>query len=387
MAIKETTYERVFYIEHSNSFKSYDLYDGSSFAFLGLERFEYAKLTSTYLNKFSPFNLRTALKIKKRLYPHSLACIVNAYYNKPVGFITECEIKKISEWLISQSLIKKYGFHCWNGLGVSMVMRGVDVNPEVPGLIGTAAITKSLIARYKKYKETRIKEILESVRQNLLTNHFVIYNRTPFLKYKPSTEPWKFTINASAIGASLIAEITSILKDDCGVEEVINIVNSIINNQKKDGSWLYTVDLKTGKHKQQYDFHQAYIVKSLMEIEKTELFADSLEKPILKGIKYHNDKQLMSNGQIYYRLPKKYPANIHNQLYGYYINKVASKRYGTEFNDVADLIYQWTYSNLYNDSTGFIYGKYPCCKINIPYSRWGNSHYLLIQSSESLYIE
>ncbi|ABW67633.1 hypothetical protein [Desulfosudis oleivorans] len=379
MADLKKIYEHIFRLEYEQGFKSYDIYDGSGLKVPLLRQLKSGRMASTYFNKFSPFNFRTVLGISKRKYPHAVACMVDAYFNCPVDRIPEDFIKEQFEWLISKSLKDRYGFHCWNGLGISIDMKGGGIKPDIPGLIGTSAVARVLCAYYQKTADERIPEILRSVRYDLLTNYFQMYSGFSFFRYKPVTPPWVFTINASAKGAALICHINHILGEDQGLEQVASAVSSILDSQEKDGKWKYTMDLKNGRHKVQTDFHQAYIIKALLDIHHSGMLDIPLADAIIRGIDFQNKTQLLSSGAIYYRHPVKYPFNIHNQLYAFYVNKAASfldKSYDRK----GELILDWALKHLYDSGLGFIYGAYPAIKIRIPYARWGNAHALYLFS-------
>lgn len=277
------------------------------------------------------------------------------------------------EWLLRISLVEKWGYHCWNGLGISIDMRGDDIDPSIPGLIGTAAVALALAAYCRRTGDPRIPEILRSVRDGLITNHFQEYAGISFFRYKPVTPLWQFTINASAIGAALLCRINELLRETKGLSQAERAISSILDFQEHDGRWKYTVDLKSGRHKEQVDFHQAYILLALLEVQNTMLLPFGIETSVRRGLDYQNSVQLRPTGALYYRYPKKYPYNIHNQLYAFYVNRLAG-RLNTTYQEIAEVILNWTLEHLYDPDLGFIYGVYPGFKIRIPYSRWGNAH-------------
>ena len=169
------------------------------------------------------------------------------------------------------------------------------------------------------------------------------------------------------MGAALLCHINHLLGETKGLSQSEAAVLSILDFQEEDGRWKYTIDLKDKKHKEQIDFHQAYIIKALLDIHDTEMLAVTMENAIRRGLNYQNNVQLGPSGALYYRYPRKYPYNIHNQLYAFYVNQIASGVLKEAYSDKADLIFNWTLKHLYEPSLGFIYGAYPCLKIKIPY--------------------
>lgn len=379
MADLRKLYECIFGLEYEQGFKSYDIYDGSGLKIPSFCKFKLVRIASTYFNKYSPINFRKLLGIPRRKYPHAVACMVNAFYNAPVANVSEEFIKEQVEWLISISLIQKYGYYCWNGLGISIDMKKGDINPEVPGIIGTSAIACALAGYFQKTADPRIPEILRSVRDSLIYNYFQKHSGFSFFRYKPVTPQWMFTINASAKGAALLCHINHVLGETSGLDRAEAATLSILDVQEDDGRWKYTIDLKHCRHKEQIDFHQSYILKDLIDIHDTGMLSVPMENAIRHGLKYQNEVQLESSGALYYRYPHKYPYNIHNQLYAFYVNRAAAFL-DAEYSEKANLILNWTLKHLFDPKLGFIYGAYPGLKIGIPYSRWGNAHALYLFS-------
>ncbi|MFW6271763.1 MAG: hypothetical protein ACOC1Q_01830 [Desulfosalsimonas sp.] len=381
MADLETVYNHIFALEYTQGFQSYDIYDGSGLNIPGLRRFRSTRMVSTYFNKFSPVNFRKFLGISRRKYPHAVACMVNAYYNASVERVPAAFIREQVDWLLSASLIEKYGYHCWNGIGISIDMKQNTIDPGVPGLIGTSAVARALAAYYKKTGDAGMPEVLRSVRDDIIQNYYQVYSGVSFFRYKPNTSPWQFTINASAKGAALVFHINHLLGENKGLDLAESAVSSIINAQEADGRWKYTIDLKDGRHKEQADFHQAYIIKSLLDIYETGLLEISVTNTVKEALVYQNTVQLQPSGALYYRHPRKYPYNIHNQLYAYFVNRMAGfLGVSNDWEKEADRIFKWTMKHLYSPEIGFIYGAYPGIKIKIPYLRWGNAHALYLFS-------
>ena len=97
-------------------------------------------------------------------------------------------------------------------------------------------------------------------------------------------------------------------------------------------------------------------------------------KAIEKGIKYYKESQFDPTGFSYYRIPIKYPVDIHNQAQGMITFSNLYKKLGDkEYLEFAEKIIKWTIENMW-DPTGYFYThKWPMFINKIPYIRWAQA--------------
>ena len=136
------------------------------------------------------------------------------------------------------------------------------------------------------------------------------------------------------------------------------------------------------KERYQIDFHQGFILDAihdyLMYINPQD---EKYRKTLLKGSIFYITMQFHESGYSYWRLPLRWPVDIHNQaqgiitgckLHGFFNQK--------KYLDFSKKIFDWTVKNM-QDTTGyFYYQKWPFFINRISYMRWGQAWMMLALS-------
>ncbi|MBL4706575.1 MAG: hypothetical protein JKY54_18750 [Flavobacteriales bacterium] len=150
--------------------------------------------------------------------------------------------------------------------------------------------------------------------------------------------------------------------------------NFVVNKQRTDGSWGYSINYATGEERNQIDFHQGYILDSLhyhRTISNDQ--SDELLNSIKKGLKFYRSRQFKEDGRSLWRIPKEWPVDIHNQAQGI-ITFSRLKEYDEGYLPFANTIAEWTINNMQDKRQGhMIYKKYPTHKVRTPMMRWGQA--------------
>lgn len=61
----------------------------------------------------------------------------------------------------------------------------------------------------------------------------------------------------------------------------------MVHYQKENGKWNYSIDIESGKEREQIDFHQGYILESIYEIKKIIKIEDQKwESALVKGSEF-----------------------------------------------------------------------------------------------------
>jgi len=284
------------------------------------------------------------------------------------------EIKDISEYLISESLIDKHGYHCWDAHGFPIQMRNSYRPPGKTDIIGDEAVGRFFLELHNVSPDLRYKEIClgicRSFIDRLLTNSY----KKIFFKYTPETQRHIWCYNASAIGAAYVSSVAGNFDMDIEQECVRGALHDIISEQKPDGEWWYSKNLETGYGKPQIDFHQGFILDALLEYMERTGYAEPFLSSYKKGLRFYYEKQFFPDGRGIYRYPRKYPVNIHNQAQGIItFTKAAAAGFGDHYIAFAETIAEWTIENMQDLDGHFYYLKYPFFTNKIPYIRWSDA--------------
>ncbi|MDG6221220.1 MAG: hypothetical protein QCI38_07210, partial [Candidatus Thermoplasmatota archaeon] len=133
--------------------------------------------------------------------------------------------------------------------------------------------------------------------------------------------------------------------------------------QHPDGRWDYSFDPATWKPRIQNDWHQGFVIDSLLWTPMEEG-----ERPaILGGIFY---KRLFSKeGMAYMRHPVRWPADLHNQAQGI-ISFSRLSAIDRGFSPIRERVLDWTIDNFLSPRGYFYYQKHRLFINKIPYVRW-----------------
>ena len=99
---------------------------------------------------------------------------------------------------------------------------------------------------------------------------------------------------------------------------------------------------------------------------------DSVLESISLGASFYKNKMFRQNGSSYFRYPKPFPVDIHNQAQGI----ITFSKLGTlnvEYAKFSTVILDWTIKNMQDLSGYFHYQKWPLVTNKIPYMRWSEA--------------
>jgi hypothetical protein len=201
-----------------------------------------------------------------------------------------------------------------------------------------------------------------------------------YQKYDPLSDD-KIVINASAESLHATCKLMSLFNDVDMKETAYNLAEFLINSQNTDGSWIYS-KYNNGKVRTQLDFHQGFIIDSLLEYLP---FASSNQKDrvistIQNGSNFYKEKQFLEDGRCHFRYPRLYPTDIHNQTQGI-ITFSKLGIFNEDYSNFAQKIVNWTISNMKDNQGCFYYQKYRFFTNKIPHMRWGQAWMMLALST------
>jgi hypothetical protein len=170
-------------------------------------------------------------------------------------------------------------------------------------------------------------------------------------------------LNASMKGVRLLAQSYSITKNITLKTLATKAVNFVIKNQRKDGSWGYSLT-KNGGWTDNY--HTGYVLDCLDEYQ---YLTDDFEytSNIEKGYAFYKKKFITNKG-----MPKFY----HNNLYPIDCTSAAQTILTTiRFGDfeIAEKVADWMILNMQKSDGSFKFRKFKNYTIPTSFMRWSNA--------------
>ena len=369
----ENVYNTLYKWIEGQSFVGYDPYDALNTKSNIIIKPKTVRLILCYLNKFSPINLRKIYKIRAIKNNKALALICLSIMRRPIKKNMNHVLRDHINYILSKSLIERYGFHCWNAHNFPIQTTKEYQQAEMPGIIGTEMCASAIFEYYKKIEKlTHLKKVLLSTRDFFLKKLLVKNGNATYFKYKPLTSDDECIFNASLIAAKYVAKINKYFNSSDGFDIVQDCFHYIISKQNKNGSWHYGINLKTEYQKKQVDFHQGFILDCILDYMKLVDVNPIILESYRKGLSFYHRKQFDTAGRSLYRYPRKFPIDIHNQAQGI-ITFAKAGKYDERYINFAKTITNWTIQNMRSEKGYFFYQKYPFMTNKIPYMRWAQA--------------
>jgi len=360
------------YIENEQ-YRGYDPYDTLNswipFQYLG----KWAAAIATQIQKRNPINIRPLLGIKKGINPKAFGLFLQAYsilYKKTNNKEYLEKANYFFNWL-KDNYSKRYSGYCW-GYNFPWANPKHFYDSYTPSSVVTGFVIKGIYEYYKITNNEKAKEILISA-SNFILNDIPVSKDEQGICFSYTPLKRDLCFNSSLLAAEILAKAYSFSHQSELKEKIISAVDWVIAHQKQDGRWNYSIDINSGKEYQQIDFHQGYILESIFEIKNIlNIENKKWEEALKKGMKFYKEQQFFSNGISYWRLPKKYPVEIHNQAQGV-ITFLKLNKYYPNSKEFASTIANWTIQNMQAKNGHFYYQNHKYYKHKIPYMRWSNA--------------
>ncbi|MBL6729988.1 MAG: terpene cyclase/mutase family protein [Bacteroidia bacterium] len=359
----------------------YSLYDSHSSP-IPFKKF--GRIPSFLINqvvKRSPINFRPLIGVKKDINPKGYGLFLHSYSllsNHNILDHKEVEEKAhfFFDWL-KNNPSKGYSGNCWGYNYYWPKKDGSDVPAYTPSVVVTGFIARAFLAYYESFKNYEVKDALESCTAFVL-NDVHLYKGDDGYCFSYTSVKKDLTVNANLLAAEVLAYSDFVNKDSKYTEYIEEVLKFTLHHQNDDGSWYYSFDFESRKPKKQIDFHQGYVLESLLRLYKytnIEMSSEAKNK-IKKGLSFYYEQQFHKDGWCYWRFPKKWPVDNHNQSQGI-ITFSLFKDYDDRFLPFAEKIADWTIENMQDKRGNFYYQKWPLLTNKVNYMRWNQAWILL----------
>lgn len=364
------------YCEHER-FRGYDPYDTlNSFLSFGLIG-KWGPLIAIQIQKRNPINIRPLIGIQKEINPKGAGLFLKAYCILYKITSSDKYLEKAHDlfrWL-NANYSQGYSGHAW-GYNFDWASPGSYVKAHTPSVVVTSFVVDGIYEYYKLTKDLEARKIIIS------SAHYI-------LKDIPVTETeegisFAYThlstgncYNASLLAAEILAKADNIDEGGSYSTLIHKSIDFVLSKQNTNGSWYYSYDPILKKERKQIDFHQGFILVSLLNLKNLLVSPRNDVKDALgKGLEYYRKYQFFDNGRSLWRMPRKWPIDIHNQSQGI-ITFSRLKNYHPSYISFANTIAYWTIKNMQSRKGYFYYRKTPLFINKTPYIRWSQAWMML----------
>ena len=359
------------YVEKAK-FKGYDPYDTLNsplpFHWLG----KWGPVLAIQFQKRNPVNIRPLIGIKKGVNPKAMGLFLHAYsllyqFSGAEAFREQADF--CFRWLMDNPTEGFKGL-CW-GYNFDWASPVKTLKAYSPTIVVSGFVAKGIWAYYQATQSDEAAKALESIGEFAWEELPRTEDKNGICISYSTIQP-DVCYNASMLGAELYARLWQITKKAEYLERAESVTNHTLAQQHEDGHWGYSVSLKTGEERKQIDFHQGYVLDSIFNVGQFTERPEKYQAALKKGLRFYTQKQFNRHGRAYWRIPRKWPVDIHNQAQGI-ITHTRLNSFGPDTLDTASRIAVWTIQNMQHPSGGFRYKLYPYYRINTPFMRWGQA--------------
>ncbi|MCK4717229.1 MAG: glycoside hydrolase family 127 protein, partial [Thermoplasmata archaeon] len=237
-----------------------------------------------------------------------------------------------------------------------------------PNIVVTAYVGQGLLDYYEMTKKKEALEVARSACDFILEalprtekRYGVCFSYTPVER--------DMVLNANVLGSSLLARVYSHTGEEKLLEMATRSMDFTMHHQRSSGRWDYSLDPVTGRARAQTDWHQGFILDSLMwYVEAVKPEDKKYSRAIRRGGEFYK-RQFTPDGRAYMRHPQLWPVDLHNQAQGITtFSRLGDRVEGS--GEYADRILGWTLNNLLAPRGYFYYQKHKWFMNRLPYIRW-----------------
>lgn len=355
-------------------YKGYDPYDALLSKLPFRKMGKWPPILAIQVMKRNPLNMRKILGVPKMWNPKALGLFLQGYSLLPKSDENEekcrCLFDKIMELKTPDTPGLAWGYPFpW-------------ASPEKylaawsPTSVVSGFVVQGLDAYYKTYGDERALEAMRQVCVFLTEGLFhTVDEDEKEYKISYSTVKPDFCYNASLLAAQAYALTAAHTGQKAYSAIAQKAFDTVVERQKSDGSWNYSESLETGKQRVQIDFHQGFIIDSILAIsEALDYYPEPVEKALQTGFEFYYEQQFRHDGRALWRLPGDYPADIHHQAQGI----LSASRYhrysgSSRAAEMSRTVLKFTLAN-FQDKRGYLYyRKHKYFTDRTSYMRWGNA--------------
>ncbi len=356
----------------SEDYRGYDPYDALTGFFPFSKLGKWPPILAIQMGKRFPINLRPMLGIPKMHNPKALGLFLNGYALLPPNPERQDRCRYLFERLMELRSTGVSGL-AW-GYPFPWASPAKFLPAWSPTGVVTGFVALGIEAYYRTYKDERALGALVDVCRFLSQDLHHIDREGEYAISYSNVEP-DFCYNASLLAAQAYALTYSHTRKDEYADRAARALTTVLSRQHPDGRWDYSEDLKTGRRRVQTDFHQGFILDSILSIsESLGERSPDVSTALSNGFDFYRRHQFASGGRALWRFPKSYPADIHHQAQGILTAvRIHRSTGGSDALDMAEKTTEYALRHFQSSKGGFYYHRHRFLTDRTEYMRWGNA--------------
>ncbi len=362
-------FEQVLQDLRKNRFAGYDPYD----ALMG--SFNPGPLSKYWiqLGKRCPLNFRPLFAIHKNRNPKAIGIILEAL-SRSYSFTRQRsllpDMHRLFRWL-QQNKSQGYSGASW-GYPFHWFSADLLIRAHTPSVVATATVGRGIYQYYRVTENPQAAILLAAIKDFIL-KEIPVYSDSSGICFSYTPLRKDCVYNASLLAAEVLTLTGTLTGDEKALDKAALATRFVLNKQYPNGHWNYSMDIENKSERQQIDFHQGFILESLLSIRDhhPRIFSH-LERALDSGYRFYTQKQFDANGRSRWRLPANWPADIHHQAQGIITHALLRRDFAAAIK-FACTIADWTIDHLYDKKGCFYYQKWPFLTNKITYLRWAQA--------------
>lgn len=366
-------------------YKGYDPYDALLSKIPYRKMGKWPPILAIQVMKRNPVNLRRITGTPKMWNPKAVGLFLQGYSMLPQNAENEKKCRALYEKLLELRTPGITG----TGWGYPFPWASPEKYLEAwsPTSVVSGFVVQGLDLYYRKYADPRALQTMEEVCRFITSEliHTVSEDGSEY-KISYSTIKADFCYNASLLAAQTYALTYAHTGQNAYADTARRALQTVLSRQKDDGSWNYSESLETGRQRVQIDFHQGFILDSVLAIaEALDYYPESVEIALQKGFDFYYHNQFRHDGRALWRLPGDFPADIHHQAQGV-LTATRYYRYSgsSRAAEMARSVLNYTLAHFHDPAGYFYYRKHRYFTDRTSYMRWANA-WMFLALAEIIY--
>lgn len=370
-----------------NGISGWDNYDGLNSQYLNKIHNHYLRIATIQIILYSPVNFRKYLKIEKGVDIKGLSLLAHSAIllyevTKEEQYLTR--YKYYNQILFQKSLKNIEGYHSWGSHYYPYTALRSSTTSKTADIIVTSRMLIQLVEGYLLTNDDFYKDIAVDVSHFLLEKLLVEKENISYFNYYSVMHHNDITYNASAHAVEALSFYLKIEDSDRIKLTLHSVVRFLIDSQLEDGSWNHSLYPEKNKIRKQLDFHIGYMIDGLLAYLPYAHNHEDIVKSIKSAAAFYQKNLFDTGGRSFFRYPRKYPIDIHNQAQGI-ITFSKLSLLDKKYLEFARMILDWTIENMQDKTGYFYYQKWPLLTNKIPYMRWSEAWMMVALATYRMY--